>query len=239
MSRVLRLSAGAFMLSAALGLAACGGDGDGGNGGGGGGNTSTFTGVISNDDGSQSGSITLVVQTGNPAPPAPTGPSLRDPVNVTGSLDFGGGPVALTGTYDPDADAIAVTGGGYDLGGGYDGSNRLEGLWAGPNNSTGTFVTTKNANAVAYCGTYDADDLSDSGTFSFVIAGNVLLGEAVSDQGGGTIALDGTVSGNNITINVPGGGPGLATGTISGNSVSGTYDDQQGTTGTWTGGLCP
>ena len=236
MSRVLRFSAAALMLSASLGLAACGGDGDGGNNGGG--STTTFTGIISNDDGSASGSITLLVATASPAPPAPTGPSIRNPVNVTGSLDFGGAPVALTGTYDPDADVIAVTGGGYDLGGGFDGNNRLEGFWSGPNNTTGTFVTTKHGNAIAYCGTYAADDQSDSGTFSFVVAAGVLLGEAVSDQGGGTIPLDGTVSGGNITIHVPGGSAGLATGTINGTSVSGTYDDQQGTTGTWTGGVC-
>lgn len=237
MSRVLRFSVGALLLSASLGLVACGGGGDGGNNGGG--STSTFTGIISSDDGSQSGSISLVVQTGNPAPPAPTGPSLRDPVNVAGSLNFGAGAIALTGTYEPDGGTIVVTGGGYDLAGGFDGNNRLEGNWAGPGGLAGNFVTTLSASATAYCGSYAADDQSDSGTFSFVVAAGVLLGEAVSDQGGGTIPLDGTVSGGNITIHVPGGSAGLATGTINGSSVSGTYDDQQGTTGTWSGGLCP
>ncbi len=237
MYSVLRLGARALLMAGAVGLAACGG-GDG-NGGGGGGTTTSFSGIVSPDDGSPSGSIFLVVQTANPAPPAPTGPAVRDPVNVTGTLKFGASTTSLTGTYDPDQDIIAVTGGGYDFGGGFDGNNRLEGFWTGPGGSTGTFVTTNGTNAVVYCGTYAADDQSDSGAFSFVITGNQLLGEAVSDQGGGTIPLDGSVSGNNITIQTPGGGSALATGTISGNSVSGTYDDGQGSTGTWSGGVCP
>lgn len=238
MYRVLRLGARALLMAGAVGLAACGG-GDGNGGGGPGGSTTTFSGIVSPDDGSPSGSIFLVVQTANPAPPAPTGPSVRDPVNVSGTLKFGASTTSLTGTYDPDQDVIAATGGGYDFAGGFDGNNRLEGFWAGPGGSTGTFVTTNGSNAVVYCGTYAADDQSDSGAFSFVVTGNQLLGEAVSDQGGGTIPLDGSVSGNNITIQTPGGGSALATGTISGTSVSGIYDDGQGSTGTWSGGVCP
>jgi len=238
MNSGLRLFTRVLMAAGAVGLAACGG-GDGNGGGGPGGSTSTFSGIVSPDDGSPSGSIFLIVQTGNPAPPSPTGPAVRDPVNVTGTLKLGGGTISLTGTYDPDQDIIGATGGGYDFGGGFDGNNRLEGFWTGPNNSTGTFVTTNGSNAVVYCGTYAADDQSDSGAFSFVVTGNQLLGEAVSDQGGGTIPLDGTVNGNNLTIQTPGGGSALATGTISGNNVSGTYDDGQGSTGTWTGSVCP
>lgn len=235
MIRLLRCSVRALTLAGAVGLAACGG-GDGG-GGGGGGTTTAFTGIVTPDDGSASGSIYLLVQTASPAAPVPTGPSIRNPVNVTGTLTLSGTTTSLTGTYDPDQDVLAATGGGYDFGGGYDGSSRLEGFWSGPNSTTGTFVTARGANVVTYCGTYAADDQSDSGTFSFALSGNTLLGEAASDQGNGTAALDGTRSGNTLTIAVNG-NPGIATGTISGNTVQGTYDNA-GDTGTWTGSVCP
>jgi len=234
MTRFLRFTVRALTLTGAVALAACGGE----DGGGGGGTTSTFTGVVSSIDGSVSGTILVTVQTASPAPPAPTGPALRDPVNATGTLTLGGPAISLTGTYDADLfENLDLTGGGYDFDGFYDGANRLEGTWAGPNGTSGNFVTTVAANAVAYCGTYGADDQSDSGTFSFVVAGGVLLGEAASDQGNGITALDGTVSGNTITIINPGGGG--ANGTISGNSVSGTFNDGQGGTGTWSGSVCP
>jgi hypothetical protein len=81
---------------------------------------------------------------------------------------------------------------------------------------------------VAYCGTFSADDQTDSGTFSIVLAGSILSGEAVSSTDGTHQALDGIVSGNAITIYFPGTTTPLATGTRNGSSVSGTYDDGQG-----------
>jgi hypothetical protein len=134
--------------------------------------------------------------------------------------------------------SLAVAGGGYTFGGGFDGVDRLEGIWSGPGSTSGTFVTTSTSGAVAYCGSYSADDQSDSGTFSIVLAGSILSGEAVSSTDGTHQALDGIVSGNAITIYFPGTTTPLATGTRSGNNVSGTFDDQQGTTGTWSGAVC-
>lgn len=225
-----------LVLASALAVVACGGDGDGGGGGGGGGgSTTTFTGVISQDDGSTSGSIEFVIQTASPAPPSPTGPSIRNPVTLTGTLKMGG-TVTLTGTYDPDTDILGATGGGYDIGGGFDGTNRLEGFWTGPGGTSGTFVTTRAGGATAFCGTYDEDDDgSVDGTFSFVIAGSTLSGERYPSGGGGPVALDGVVNGNNITIYFPGTTTTLAVGTRNGGAVTGTFDDLQGTTGSWTG----
>ena len=221
----------------ALGIAACGDDDDGGTGPGG--NTSNFVGIFSSDDASESGSLTITVQTANPMVGGIRTMALV-PVDVTGTLTLtGGGTVALTGTYDPDTGDLDVSGGGYSFSGVFDGTSRLEGTYTGPTTS-GTFILSldDNTSASAYCGTYEADDLSDDGTFSFVIDGNVLLGEAVSSQDGTNIPLDGTVSGSNITIFIPGTQQTLATGTISGTNVSGTFDDQQGTTGTWQGSQC-
>jgi hypothetical protein len=224
------LLTGAFVLIGA----ACS---DSGGGGGGTPQITTFVGVASSGDGTTSGSISITVQTTTLAPPTATGPSVRAPANATGTLVMGGS-TSLTGSYDPDTDILALSGGGYTFGGGFDGVDRLEGLWSGPGNTSGTFVTSLSTNAVAFCGTYDADDQSDSGTFSFVIAGTVVRGEAYSSVDQTPIALDGVVNGNAITIYFPGTTTPLATGTRSGNNVSGTYDDGQGGTGTWSGAVC-
>jgi hypothetical protein len=78
-------------------------------------------------------------------------------------------------------------------------------------------------------------------TFSFVVNNqNEILGNAYKVTGGAAIPLDGVKSGSNITIYLPGTtGPNLATGTISGSNASGTWDDHQGNTGTWSGSVCP
>lgn len=218
-----------------VGGAACGGDGGGGPSG----QSSSFVGIVSVDDGSATGSLAVTIQSGTLAPPAASrAASLLDPVNATGTLTLGG-TTSLTGTYDPDTDILALTGGGYTFGGGFDGVDRLEGIWTGPGATSGTFVATAGTTGVAYCGTYTATDGSgDSGTFSIVVTGTTVRGEAYSSTDQVPIPLDGVISGTAITIYVPGTTTPLATGTRSGNTVSGTYDDGQGGVGTWTGTLC-
>jgi hypothetical protein len=220
---------------AALALIAACGDSGSSNNGGGGSNSTTFTGVISTDDGSASGAVAFTIATTTLAPPSATGPSLVA-ANATGSVKFNGqAAVSLSGTYDSDTDVLALTGGGYTIGGLFDGVDRLEGAFSGPNNTSGSFVTTKTANATSFCGTYTANDQSDHGTFSFVISGSNVRGEARSVDGT-VIPLDGVIEGNAITIYVPGTQTTLATGTRSGNNASGTYGGDS--PGTWTGGVC-
>jgi 3D (Asp-Asp-Asp) domain-containing protein len=217
-------------------LAACSGDS---KSGGGGGTTSSFAGIISSTDGTASGSVELTIEAASLSSPAPTGPALSSPVNVTGSLKFSGvASVGLSGTYETTTKAVTVTGGGYALDGAFDGIDRLEGTYTGPAGASGTFVTTKSTQAAAFCGTYAANDQSDAGTFSFVITGTKVRGNAVSSVDQTLIPLDGAISGNNITIYFPGTQVALATGTRSGSNVSGTFDDQQGTAGTWAGSTC-
>ena len=225
----------AAMAGALVFGAACSDDG-GGGGGGGGGNQTTFLGVISSDDGLQSGEITISVATSSPGVEGPTTVMAFANVNATGTHKLTGTAEALTGTYDDVTKILALTGGGYTLGGGYDpSSGRLEGFFTGPGNG-GVFVTTESGSGdTAYCGTFTG---SDDGTFSFVVSGTDLLGTAYSTSGGTPIPLDGTVSGSSITISNPLGGSPLATGTISGTSASGTWNDGQGNSGTWTGSVC-
>jgi hypothetical protein len=226
MKRVLSFAALAL-------VAACGGGGDGdGNGNG---NSSAFSGVISTDDGTATGAIEFTISTSSPAPPTGVGPSLVS-VNASGTLKFDGeAAVSLSGDYDTEQDQLVLTGGGYTLGGFFDGVDRLEGAFSGPNSRAGTFVTTKAANGLAFCGHYQADDLSDEGTFSFVISGGTVRGEARSEDGT-VIPLDGTIDGNTITFFVPGTTTVLATGTRDGNDVSGEYGGES--PGTWSGSVC-
>jgi hypothetical protein len=218
-------------------VSACGSDGGGSNGGGGGGATTTeFVGILSSDDGLESGSLAVTVSTATPAPPAPTSVALAI-VTASGTLTLvGGTPVALTGSYDDATGALTITGGGYSFTGVYDGSNRLEGTYTGPT-TAGTFVSAQSDGTTeAFCGSYAGDD---QGLWNFVIDGNDILGEAVSVNSGTSAPLDGSINGNAISILFPGTQQVLATGTRSGSTVSGTWDDPNSTDqGTWTGAAC-
>lgn len=219
-------------------LAACS-DSTGSSGGGGGGNSTTFTGIVTSDDGLASGALDFTIPSTSLLRRPPTALSLRPSFTVTGTLSYdGGAAVALTGTYDDATNILALTGGGFTLGGSFDGTDRIEGLVTGA--ASGTFVSASGASGTAYCGSYtETSGGGDDGTFSFVISGSVVRGNAVSSVDQTLNALDGTFSGGTINIFFPGTTNVLATGTLSGSNVSGTFDDLQGTTGDWSGTVCP
>lgn len=137
---------------------------------------------------------------------------------------------ALTGTYNAGTKGVAVSGGGYNFAGVYDGNNRLEGTVSGAGN--GTFVAVKDA-SLTFCGEFTGDD---DGVWNFTIDDGAIVGSATTTSGT-VIALDGTISGNAITIARPGGGT-LATGARNGDNASGTWDNGVGSSGTWTGAKC-
>lgn len=230
LSRTGRLLALASALTLA---AACGGDGDGG--GGPNNNQTTFTGILSSDDGQSSGAVEFVAETGSPAPPAGAA-ALVAPVNITGTVTFGG-TFTVTGTYDPATGDLTASGGGFSFTGTYDGNGGLTGTWTGPGGLSGTFVATSGNAPAVFCGTYDEDDDgSINGTFSFFITGSSITGEAYPQSGGGVIPLGGTANGNgNLTITTQ--GQTIATGTRNGTDVSGDYDTGS-SSGTWVGSAC-
>ena len=206
--------------------------------------STTFAGIVTGDNAGQSGKLTVTASTATPAPPAYlVEQSSPGDVTATGTFQIqGGAAISLTGTYNTTTHALSITGSGYTFTGVFDGASRLEGTYTGPT-VNGTFVLSKSTGgaAVAYCGTYTSTTPGqDNGVWNFVINGTVISGNAVSAVGGTLIALDGTLSGGtNITIVIPGTTNTLASGTLASNgSVSGTYDDGQGSTGTWIGALC-
>jgi hypothetical protein len=220
-------------------VVACGDSTGSSGGGGGGGNSTSFTGIVTSDDGLASGALDFTIPSTSLLRRPPTALSLRPSFTVTGTLSYdGGAAVALTGTYDNTSDVLALTGGGFTLDGGFDGTDRIEGLVSGT--ASGTFVSASGATATAYCGNYAVTSGGgDVGTFSFVIAGSVVRGNAVSSVDQTLNALDGTFVGGTINIFDPGTTTVLATGTLSGTNVSGTFDDLAGTSGTWSGTVCP
>ena len=149
--------------------------------------------------------------------------------------------IAITGTYNTSSKAFSATGGGYTFDGAYDGSSRLQGTFTGPTLS-GTFLTERATNGPkAYCGTFTSTTAGENGIFNVTLHGAILFGMATADAGT-VLALDGTVSGSNITVvnpNAPAGPP-LATGTVStdGSMVAGDFDDGAGNLGTWEGARC-
>lgn len=225
-------------LWALLVVAACS-DSGGSSGGGGGAadTTSTFVGILSSDDASESGAISVTISTANPAPPVPTGVAFAV-VTAAGSMSVvGGGSISLSGTYDDASKLLSLSGGGYSFAGAYDGTNRLEGTYTGPS-TQGTFVSAQsNGSATAYCGSYGGDD---QGLWNFVIDGSKVLGQAVSSLSGTNLPLDGSISGGTITIKFPGTQQTLASGSKSGTSVSGNWADPNSSDhGTWSGTVCP
>ena len=179
-----------------------------------------FVGTVNGTDGILSGAITLNI----------------NGTVVTGSFDVVTPTVAshaLTGSYNTTSKALAATGGGYTFGGVFDGVDRMDGGMTG--SATGTFVAKKDNNntAQAFCGTFSG---SDDGVFNFTVIGTTISGTATTTSGT-VIPLDGTMSGNNISIANPGGGSPLATGTRSGTAVTGTWNDGVGS-GNWTGARC-
>jgi hypothetical protein len=139
---------------------------------------------------------------------------------------------ALVGHYVTATKALIATGGGYTFSGIFDGANSLQGAVTG--SAVGTFVAVKDDNntAVAFNGSFTGDD---SGVWNFTIDGTIIAG-SFTTTGGSMSALNGTVTNNAISIaNPAGGSTPLAVGTRNGNTVSGTWNDGQGHTGTWTG----
>jgi hypothetical protein len=185
---------------------------------GGGNNITHFIGTVNGSNGTLSGWVSFAV---------------NDTI-VTGTFKVVSpdtATIALAGQYETVTKALVAMGGGDTFTGVFDGVNSLHGALTGTR--TGTFVAVKddNGTAQAYNGTFSGDD---SGIWNFTIDGTVLAGSFTTTSGS-MGALDGTISGNNITISNPGGGSPLAIGTLSGNNASGTWNDGSGNSGSWTG----
>ena len=238
---------GGIVLLALLTLPACNNNNNPsapvGGGGGGGNGTTTLTGVAVGSG--VGGKLTLILPAGTAPGPQASPFSSRAAVNVPGSFSpTGAAAIGLNGTYDPSTKALSLSGGGYTFTGTYY-SGVLRGNWVRtPSPAVGTFVlvlANSSSSVHAYCGTFTSTSGGEGGVFDFVIQGTAIDGIAYTSSGT-EIRLQGALGGTTaITlIDALHPGPFLATGTLnpSNDTVSGTYDNGAGNSGTWTGAGC-
>lgn len=233
--------------------------------GGGGPTATTFTGVFAN--GTENGSLSITINTANLASPLPghrrvaTARALLGPsatVTASGTLKpIGGGTIALTGTYDDQADTLHLGGplsAPYSFSGVYDTTgtfNSMIGQYDGPNGA-GFFGSLTGLSIYgAYCGTFASGTTATGGNWDILVAGGEVGGIAFPTSGE-PFAFEGTIetTGTMRSITAGSDDPGVFTLTITGtlntttNTVSGnwTYDDlvtPSTDSGTWSGPLCP
>ena len=160
------------------------------------------------------------------------------PISVTGTLAIvGDGSFSLDGTYDASANPqLTVTGGGYTITGNYTATNGVfAGSFSGPGGTSGQWTVSAGGGTTVsvYCGTYGG---SASGTWNMVLdASNRLTG--VVNTGKGAQLMQGSYSpGSNPNVSVT-----FSGGSASGNvdpatgAGSGTWSNNKGGGGTWTG----
>lgn len=198
----------------------------------------------------QTGPLSITFASAIAAPPvlqqAGTGPSLSSgaPVNATGTVSIGGGAaVAITGTLE--GGTLNMTGGGWTLTGSLL-NGQLVGTFTGPGGVTGSLSAVASASgspAKTFCGYFEGSDLTIDppeavyGTFSVVVAGDVVLGTAVS-EGGNVIDFSGSATATSFTIQkVTTEGTLNASGTYDANGTEGTFNTKVGSTTVQTGGF--
>jgi hypothetical protein len=198
--------------------------------------STTYTGSVSGA--TTSGKLSITVDTSSPAPQN-AGFRARGTVTATGTFTpSGGAAIALTGAYDDVAKTCAVTGSGWSFGGGLT-SFGLEGLFSGPAGATGVFsLQTGTTGVTVVIGTFTSTTGGVGGRFNFSISGTTVHGNAVATDAS-VIPLDGTYTAATGAVSIvhPAGGNPLATGTYNASTgaASGTFDDQNGNSGNWTG----
>jgi hypothetical protein len=125
-------------------------------------------------------------------------------------------------------------------------NSQVTGDYTGPNDTVGIFsnLESTNRSVQTYCGTYVR--VTETGVWNFQIAANgTVSGGGIATAGPQSVGahhffMTGTLSGTTLTLTVDTGPDGLvaATGTVQGGTVSGSFVDQNGYPGTFSGGSC-
>ncbi|HEX5004631.1 MAG TPA: hypothetical protein VFV65_04905 [Gemmatimonadales bacterium] len=195
-----------------------------------------YAGFVASTDG-QTGPLSITFASPVSAPPAVNGagtgpnPAGGAPVNATGTVSIGGGAAAaITGSIE--GGTLTMSGGGWTLTGSLL-NGMLVGTFTAPGGVTGSLSAVASASgspAKTYCGYFEGSDLTADppeavyGTFSVVIAGDVVLGTAVS-EGGNVIDFSGTATATAFTIaTTTTEGTLNASGSYDGESTEGTYN---------------
>src|SRR5437899_8797729 len=160
------------------------------------------------------------------------------PISVTGTLAIvGDGSFALDGTYDASANPqLTVIGGGYTITGTYTATNGVfSGSFSGPGGASGQWTVSAGGGTTVgvYCGTYGG---SASGTWNMVLDASNRLTGVVNTANGARIMQGSYSPGSNPNVSVT-----FSGGSASGNvdpatgASTGTWSNNKGGGGTWTG----
>lgn len=238
---------------AIVGLA-CGGDG-GGNGPTTLAPSTTYRGIITANDGTTAG-LVLTFNSAVNIRVMSDGGNAAVVVPVTGVATVsGGGTVDLTGMLD--GTALSMTGGGYALTGSLS-RGQFTGTFTGPGGLSGSFAalsSTEDTPAYAYCGTFSGTitpgNIASGGSFNMVVAGRVVQGASVGDDGDVVVLKGSASAGSNgttvIAVNQTNAdGTVRVNGTITADksTMSGTFQasvagEGDVNNGTFQGALCP
>ena len=141
--------------------------------------------------------LTIPLVAADLAPVRPAGAVVAHDVEAlaTLSLDSGGGPVNLSGTYNEESDSLNLTGQGYTVVGQYGPAEPfIAGSFTGPlgNGLFSCAIGGRGAIAV-YCGEHVNSAQTSTGRWHIAISGTTAFGFAVIDSE--TIYYEGTVTG--------------------------------------------
>lgn len=169
---------------------------------------------------------------------------------LTGSAKFGVTTTPMTGTFTVSTGAVIATGGAYTMTATVSGT-RLQGTYTGAGNGSlaGNEAATP-GDIKLYCGTY-TETVGGAATryWSFSLAGTSISGTAatsttpirlVGSVTAGPVTF-GTVTGQSAAITSPDAVTvgSLAVGAVSATNAAGTFNNGGGTSGTWSGAICP
>jgi hypothetical protein len=215
-ARIAALGAAALLVV----LAGCSKDSDSGGplpgisgGGGGAGDTTSFAGFMASP--ANIGRLDITVESvalaprPQRAPSVPTAPQSPQTVTARGTLQWPGGDVALTGTYDFNADTLYLTGTDRVLRGRFGGSGNTGGLVgdAATPDGPASFLAAHDALApwVPWCGSFHSDTGNDSGSFGFIRSAGYMSGTIFQEGATASMVFNGTLTGSDLsfTFNVP------------------------------------
>jgi hypothetical protein len=214
----------------------------------------SFQGTIAGNDGVQSGTLAVTVQTTVASTAAPIAQAQSAPekqqatYSASGTLSVsGGGNVTLSGTYDSTTNTVTASGGGYSFTGSI-ASGAYTGTYTGPSATSGGFASLQGSknSVTAYCGTATATTTNGTrnGVWNLqVSASGALNGSGTPGLCGGSGGNDGAFSGTVTNGSVSGSSASGNTfsATVTGSSVSGTIqclNPNHPGSGTFSGASC-
>jgi hypothetical protein len=162
------------------------------------------------------------------------------PTSISGTLSTTDGATAtLSGTFDVATGALHATGGNYDLSGSLAGAT-LSGSVTGAHGG-GSFAaapaSSSGVTAKAYCGAYSSTD-HDAGWFNLVVSASGAVSgvtRSVTGQSTNGTVLSGSQSGSTLTLSSSQIQSGTATIGGDGSSLTGTFTQTGGITGSFQG----